>query len=201
MMDKALRIPKERVLQPFIKPLARVSPTTLTVIGLGVGLAAAVAAAFAQPYLALALWIGNRIVDGLDGELARATERQSDLGGYLDIMADLTIYAAIPLGLSFAQASPGTWLALAVLLSLFYINAGSWMYLSALLEKSKQGAFARSERTSVTMPTGIIEGTETVIFYSLFLIFPAYLTVLFWVLSSLVILTIFQRLWWAQKNL
>ena len=201
MMDKALRIPKERVLQPLTKPLAKVSPTLLTFIGLGVGLAAAGAAALAQPYLALGLWIANRIIDGLDGELARATERQSDLGGYLDIMADLTIYAAIPLGLTVAQASFGNWLALAVLLSLFYINAGSWMFLSALLEKRKQGALAQSERTSITMPTGIVEGTETVIFYSLFLIFPSYLSVLFWVLSILVVLTILQRLWWAQKNL
>ena len=201
MMDKALRIPKERVLQPLIKPLAKVSPTLLTFIGLGVGLAAAGAAALAQPYLALGLWIANRIIDGLDGELARATERQSDLGGYLDIMTDLTIYAAIPLGLTVAQASFGNWLALAVLLSLFYINAGSWMFLSALLEKRKQGAFVHSERTSITMPTGIVEGAETVIFYSLFLIFPSYLSVLFWVLSILVVLTILQRLWWAQKNL
>jgi len=201
MMDKALRIPKERVLQPLTKPLAHVSPTTLTFIGLGVGLAAAVAAAFTQPYLALSLWIVNRIIDGLDGELARATQTQSDLGGYLDLMVDLTIYAAIPVGLTIAQVSFGNWLALAVLLSVFYINAGSWMLLSALLEKRKQGATANAERTSITMPTGIIEGTETVIFYSLFLIFPNYLSILFWALSVLVVLTIIQRLLWARKNI
>lgn len=199
MMDKALRIPKERLLQPLTRPIHNVAPTTLTLIGLVVGLGAALAAALSQPYIALGLWVVNRIFDGLDGELARATERQSDFGGYLDIMVDLTVYAAIPIGLTWAHASPSTWLALAVMLGFFYINAGSWLYLSAVLEKRRQGASDSGERTSVTMPTGLVEGTETILFFSLFFIFPTYIGLLFWTLSALVAVTIFQRILWAQR--
>ncbi|CAN5806147.1 CDP-alcohol phosphatidyltransferase family protein [soil metagenome] len=201
MVDKALRVPKRKLLEPLAKRLNGVSPTTLTALGLGAGLLCAVAALFAQSELAFAFWLVNRLLDGLDGELARVFERQSDLGGYFDIMADLVVYAAVPIGLSYGYGGPGVVLALVVLLSTYYVNAGSWMYLSALLEKRSQGAAAQGEATSVTMPSGLVEGAETVVFYSLFLLFPAALPFLFWTMSALVAVTLAQRLVWARRHL
>ena len=201
MVDKVLRAPKRQVLEPLAKRLNGVSPTALTGLGLVVGLLCAFAALSGQSGLALAFWLLNRLLDGLDGELARVFERQSDLGGYFDIMADLVVYAAVPIGLSYGYGGPGTLLALVVLLSSYYLNAGSWMYLSALLEKRNRGAAAHGEATSVTMPSGIIEGAETVVFYGLFLLFPNALTFLFWTMSALVIVTMAQRLLWARRHL
>lgn len=200
MLDQALRVPKRILLMPVAKRL-NVSPTALTAAGLLTGLAAAVLAALGQPYWALGLWLLNRVIDGLDGEIARAHNRQSDLGGYLDIMADLIIYAALPLGLVLASPSFPEWVALAALLGIFYINAGSWMYLASLLEKRGQGASNTGEATSITMPTGIIEGTETIVFFTLFLILPNQLVVLFALMSVLTLITIIQRLIWATKHL
>ena len=162
---------------------------------------AALAVALGYPRISLALWLINRFLDGLDGELARMCELESDLGGYFDIMADLAVYTLIPLGLAFYVGTPAAWLALAVMLAVFYVNAGSWMYLAALLEKRRQGALARGEVTSITMPAGLIEGAETIVFYCLFLLLPQFIVPLFVLLASLVVLTTLQRLVWAYRYL
>ena len=201
MMDRALRLPKKRLLEPAAKRLSEVSPLIITLLGLGVGVLAALAVALGYPRISRGLWLINRFLDGLDGELARMCELESDLGGYFDIMADLAVYTLIPLGLAFYVGTPAAWLALAVMLAVFYVNAGSWMYLAALLEKRRQGALARGEVTSITMPAGLIEGAETIVFYCLFLLLPQFIAPLFVLLASLVVLTTLQRLDWAYRYL
>ena len=201
MVDKVLRVPKRWMLEPVAERLRGVSPTALTGAGLVAGLAAAALAASGRPLVALVLWLVNRLLDGLDGELARAFNRQSDWGGYLDILADFTVYALIPVGLAFADGSPVTFLALGVMLSIFYVNAGSWLFLSSLLEKRAQGAAVRGDVTSVTMPGGLIEGAETVLFFCLFCLFPGELLFLYLLFSALIVVTVLQRLFWAQRHL
>ena len=101
VIDQLLRQPKERFLAPLaLGPLRTVSPTTLTVAAFVVGLGAAVAAWQAAYPLALMLWLANRALDGLDGTVARLHGKQSDFGGYLDIVLDTVIYAAVPLGIA-----------------------------------------------------------------------------------------------------
>lgn len=202
VIDKLLRVPKERVLTPLARDgLRDVHPITITVAALGVGLAAGVAA-WQQVYgLALGLWLINRVLDGLDGTVARLHAKQSDLGGYLDILLDVTVYAVVPLGLALGVNTPAAYLSLALLLGSFYINGASWMYLAALLEKRNSGAAARGELTTITMPGGLIEGTETVIFYGLFLLFPGWLVLLFGLMAGLVLFTTGQRVVWAVRNL
>lgn len=147
--------------------------------------------------LTLLAWLLNRLLDGLDGEVARNQHQQSDWGGYLDILADFVIYALLPIGLVMANPSLSGWFTLAFMLSSFYVNAASWMYLSALLEKRA----TRQHLTSIAMPKGLIEGVETIIFYCLFIVFHAYLPLLFSLMALLVIITIFQRLSWAESTL
>ena len=74
------------------------SPNLISLVALVFGLGAAIAAARAEWGLGLALWLANRVTDGLDGTVARVAERQSDFGGYLDILLDFVVYAAIPVG-------------------------------------------------------------------------------------------------------
>jgi phosphatidylglycerophosphate synthase len=82
---------------------AGIGADALTIGGCLLGLAAALAVAAGQFYIALALLIANRIADGLDGAIARAT-RPTDRGAFLDIALDFLVYAAVPLG--FAAWSP-----------------------------------------------------------------------------------------------
>lgn len=202
MIDKALREPKETLLGPLVQgPIRRIHPITITILAAIIGLAAALAA-WQNAYLAaLALWVVNRVLDGLDGTVARLTGRQSDLGGYLDIVLDHVVYAAIPLGIALASGSSAGFVALALLLSSFYINGASWMYLAALLEKRAAGAKAHGELTTVTMPAGLIEGAETILFYTIFLLFPGAFTPLALLMAVLVLFTAGQRVAWARGQL
>lgn len=202
MIDRFLRSAKDSILTPLARgPFRAVSPTAVTLAAFAVGLATAALAWQRFYFLSLALWLLNRALDGLDGVLARLLDRQSDLGGYLDMVLDVVVYAVVPIGLALGVASLDVYLALAVMLGSFYINAASWMYLSALLEKRSQGARERGEQTTVTMPGGLIEGTETILFYTLFLLFPGELVALFSLMALLVLVTAAQRLAWAVRHL
>jgi phosphatidylglycerophosphate synthase len=201
MLDHRLRTYKDHLLIAIAQRLGHVHPTTITVIGFGIGVIAALLLVQQQYGLALFFWLLNRSMDGLDGLVARLHQRQSDLGGYLDIMLDFAIYALIPICLVIGAPSLHRYLALAFLLSSFYLNAASWMYLSAIQEKNATGARARGERTSVTMPDGLIGGSETIIFFTLFLLCPDYVIPLFGAMGLLVFVTIGQRVAWAVRHL
>jgi phosphatidylglycerophosphate synthase len=201
MFDDIFRKTKDRLFAPLARLVRGVHPNWVTLAALMVALGAAWLA-FQQVTLGAALiWLVSRILDGLDGTVARLNNLQSDFGGYLDIMCDFVAYAVIPIAVVMAWPSAENWLSVAFLLATFYVNAASWMYLSSLLEKRAVGAAQRGEVTSVTMPGGVVGGTETVAFYTIFLLFPAWLSLLFWGFGGLVILTIGQRLWWAWRNL
>ena len=198
MFDEPLRRFKDRVGRPLADRLSGVSPLAISALALVIGLLASFAAYKNQYAIALALWLLNRILDGLDGLIARLHHRQSDFGGYVDILTDFAVYAALPIGLVVGSPSIERYLALSVLLASFYINAASWMYLAALLEK--RAARAAGTQTAIVMPAGIIGGFESIIAYGIFLLFPAHITVLFSIFAALVIVTIIQRLIWAWKN-
>jgi phosphatidylglycerophosphate synthase len=198
MLDAPLRPVKDRLLEPLVRALGgRVHPNLVTLLAFAAGLACALLALRGLHLPALAAWWLNRLLDGLDGLVARRHGMQTDLGGYLDLLLDFVVYAAVPLGLVAGRhpAEPAAWLALSLLLASFYVNAASWMYLSAL------AARPAAPTTGIPMPGGIVEGAETLAFYSLFLLFPAAAVPLFGVMALLVALTVAQRLLWAVRHL
>lgn len=201
MLDHTLRGYKDDLLRPVAGHLGRISPNAITILAMMVGLAAAGAAGLQWYWAALILWLLNRVLDGLDGMVARAHARQSDFGGYLDIVLDFVVYAALPVGLYLGNPSEALALALILLLSSFYINAASWIYLSAILEKRAAGASVRGELTTVTMPSGLVGGAETILFYSAFLLWTDGLPWLFAAMTVMVMLSVGQRLHWARHHL
>ncbi len=164
----------------------RCSPNALSVAAFAIGLACAASAYAGLAPLSLGLWLLNRVADGLDGLVARRSGRTSDRGAYLDIVLDFVVYAALPLSLALGDASRAP--SAATLLAAFYVNGATWMYLSSLLEKRGHGAAASGEPTSVAMPAGIVEGTETIVFFSLILALPAYAAPLMYVFALLTVL-------------
>jgi phosphatidylglycerophosphate synthase len=199
MFDDRMRVVKDTVFNPMAEVMQMVPPWLFSVLGLIAGVGAALAA-WQQAYLlAVLLWWLNRILDGFDGAVARITDSQSDFGGYLDIILDYVVYAAVPIGLAFGRMDTAVTYALIFLLSTFYVNGASWMYLAAILEKrSHQHA---NRLTSVVMPAGLVGGTETIIFYSVFIIFPGVLVWSFSLMAVLVAITVIQRLVWAIRHL
>lgn len=209
MFDAPLRQFKDRVGAPLAIRMSRVSPTLISILALAIGLLATFAAFKGQYLWALALWILNRVLDGLDGLLARLHNGQSDFGGYVDILTDFIVYAALPIGLVAGSPSNEHYLALAFLLASFYVNAASWMYLAAILEKRAAHAPDPSIRpigqsgqaqTTIVMPAGLIGGFETIVAYGIFLLFPTHIIILFSIFAALVFVTTLQRLLWARKN-
>lgn len=201
MVDQFLRQPKEQLLAPIAQRLQRVHPIIITLVAFGCGLAAAICAWQQAYWVSFGCWLLNRLLDGLDGTVARLSNQQSDLGGYIDILLDVIIYALLPIGLVAGQPTLGNALAAVSLIGSFYVNAISWAYLAAILEKRQQGAKAQAAMTSIAMPSGLIEGTETVLFFSLFIALPNHLSRLFQLMTALVVVTIGQRLLWAKRYL
>jgi phosphatidylglycerophosphate synthase len=192
MLDTTLRPMKDRVVAPLARALApRVPPPVITGASLVAGVGAAVTAGFGLYWIALALWWTSRVADGLDGAVARQRGTSSDLGGYLDQLSDTVVYAAIPLGIAFAVDDRATWIACAVLLATFFLNTVSWAYLAALIEKRARAHTAPV--TSIVMPAGLIEGTETIVLYSLMLAVPTWQPGWMWLMAALVAVTIAQR--------
>jgi len=188
MFDQQLRNSTKRLLAPIAKiTVGWLSPYQLTAIGGLVGVAAALAASQSWWMLALGLWLVNRFLDGLDGAVARISRRSSDAGGYVDITVDMVVYGSIPLGVGFGHGTATVWAATAVLLASFYVNTITWTYLSAVLEKQGLGASSTGEPTTVTMPVGLVEGAETILFFVLILALPTLAAPIMVIMAALVI--------------
>ena len=177
-----------------------VGPGTLTLVGLAVTIGAGWTAAEGLTGVALVAWLLGRLLDGLDGPVARYRGRASDLGGYHDILADTVGYVVVPLGVALSVDSRAGWITLAVLLGAFWVNGMSWTYLAAILEKRGAGASSTGEMTSVTMRPALIEGTETIVIYSAFVLFPQIAAWLFTAMAALVAINVLQRLQWASRH-
>jgi phosphatidylglycerophosphate synthase len=162
---------------------------------------AAIAAWRQVALLAVVAWLLSRLADGLDGAVARHRGRASDRGGLVDIVSDTVGYAVIPLGVAAGVDTRSGWVVVAVLLATFYVNAVSWTYLAALLEKRSVGATSTGATTSTVMPRGLVEGTETIVFFALALAWPGGAIGVLAVMAAAVGLTILERLWWARTVL
>lgn len=166
----------------------------LTVAALICGLAAAGFTAVGSYQLGVACWVLNRLLDGIDGPVARQFKQQSDFGGYIDIVSDFLVYALVPIAL---QPS-----CLTLLLASYFVNCVSLFKLAALLEARDSA----NECTSVRMPPALVEGAETIVTYTAALLFPHYSVsvtqnLLFSIFAAAVVLSAMQRLVWAYLHL
>jgi phosphatidylglycerophosphate synthase len=168
---------------------AGVPPAALTGAGWAAGAGAGAATAFQAWPAALGLWLANRLLDGLDGPTARAAGKATEAGGFLDIVADFSVYAGIVLGL--AVGVPGARLACVALLAAYYVSGTAFLALSSLAER--RGAPPGDER-SLRFIGGLAEGTETVLVYALLFLLPGHATVIAWAFAAAVAVTAGQRI-------
>lgn len=201
MFDPILRRAKDRALAPIARAFRRVEPGAITALALALGLGAAWAAWIGAFGPGLVLWLANRVLDGLDGAVARLRGDSTDLGGFLDLMADFVVYGAVPVAMALRPgADPALAPATVLLLMAFYVNAASWMVPAALLEKRGRGARDRGEPTSLILPEGLVAGGETVVFYALFFLFPDRQVALFQLMAGLTGFTVLQRILWGIRT-
>lgn len=196
MFDVQLRRLVDPVLERIAAAIAKsgLGANSVTIIGATVGVSAALAIAHGQTLAGLALIILNRIMDGLDGALARRNG-PSVWGGYLDSLCDFLFYVAVPVG--FAYAAPANiWPAL-LLVASFTLTAVSFLALAAIMAGRDMGHGEKA----FTYSTGLMEGGETIAFFILMCLFPAQFPILAMVFTALCLVTVGQRLWLAQRLL
>jgi len=173
-----------------------VNADDVTLVGLALGLVAAVLIALGAPFWALIPLLASRIADGLDGAVARAT-RKTDFGGYLDIAADFLFYGAIPAAFVFADpVTNGA--AGAFLLTSFYFNGTSFLGFAILAEKHGHKTTAQGQK-SLYYSNGILEGTETIVFFVLICVLPQFFAPLAYVFGTLCFMTAVLRIYGAKQ--
>jgi phosphatidylglycerophosphate synthase len=172
MFDSRIRQFIDPPLNRIGKLLARIGigADQVTIAGFAVGMAGAVAVALQSYSIALGLILAGRLLDGLDGAVARATQR-TDRGGFLDITLDFFFYAAVPL--AFAASDPyRNALPAALLLASFYMNGSA--FLGYAIIAAKRGIETEAQGLkSFYYATGLAEGAETIAVFCLCCLFPA----------------------------
>ncbi|MCW5732383.1 MAG: CDP-alcohol phosphatidyltransferase family protein [Alphaproteobacteria bacterium] len=162
----------------------------MTWAGFALGLGAIPAIATGHYLTGLALFMGNRLFDGLDGALARRRSA-SDLGGYLDIVCDFIVYAGFVAG--FALARPDNALPAAILLFGF-MGTGSTFLAFAIFAAKRGLATTRRGPKALYYLGGLTEGTETILFFAAFCLFPTAFPTLAFVFAALCLLTVVSRM-------
>ena len=172
MLDARLRRlidpPLDRLSAPLV---ARgISANAVTVAGFALGLGAAAAIAGRAYLLGLALLLLNRLCDGLDGAVARR-RGLTDLGGFLDIVLDFLIYAAVPF--AFALADPAANALAAAFLIFSFMGTGSSFLAYAIMAAKRGVSTELRGRKSLYYLGGLTEGTETILAFVLACLWPA----------------------------
>lgn len=161
----------------------------VTVAGAVAGGLAGLAIGLQQPLVGLVLIGLSRLLDGLDGALARAT-RPTDFGGYLDIVCDYVFYLAVPLGFGFAEPSHMPYAL--VLVASFTLTAVSFLAFATLAAKRGLETVSHGAK-SFFYSTGLAEGAETIGAFVLMCLFPAAFPVIAGLFTALCLLTVVQR--------
>lgn len=198
MLDAAAR----KLIDPPLNRLGRtlaargVAADHVTLVGLGLGLGAAVLIWAGAFWVALLALLASRLADGLDGAVARASS-PTDFGGYLDITADFLFYGAVPL--AFVLHDPAAnGAAGAFLLASFYFNGTSFLGFAVLAEKRGMDTSVQGVK-SLYYSNGLLEGTETILFFTLLCLLPAQFAPLAWVFGALCFLTASLRILAARR--
>jgi phosphatidylglycerophosphate synthase len=159
--------PLDRLSGPLVA--SGISANAVTVAGFAIGLCAAAAIAGRAYLLGLALLLLNRLCDGLDGAIARR-RGLTDLGGFLDIVLDFLIYAAVPF--AFALADPAANALAAAFLIFSFMGTGS-SFLAYAVMTAKRGVSSELRgRKSLYYLGGLTEGTETILAFVLACLWP-----------------------------
>lgn len=198
MFDAKLRPLIDPPLNRAGRALVRLGVTAnaLTLGGLALGLAGAAAIALDEIGWGLVLVLANRLLDGLDGAVARA-RGPTPFGGYLDIVADFAFYVSVPLGFG-ALAAANTLPAL-VLVASFVLTGVSFLAFATIAAERGDRTEAHGKK-SFFYSTGLAEGGETIAVFIAMCLFPDWFGAIAYGYAGLCLLTVFQRsaLAWAR---
>jgi phosphatidylglycerophosphate synthase len=193
MLDRAaialLRPGLQRLAGVLVR--AGIGADAVTLCGFALGMGAAVAIARGAPLAGLALLLASRLMDGLDGAVARLTQ-PTDRGAFLDITLDFLFYASIPLAFAVAYP-PANALPAAVLLAAF-IGTGSSFLASAVLAEKRGLKNEDYPNKGIYYLGGLTEATETLLCFVAMCLWPQHFALWAYGFALLCLLTIVTRL-------
>ena len=187
-----------RLTKPLQQRIARtllsrgIHPDQLTISGFVIGITVIPLLAWQQPLWALGAILLNRLLDGLDGTLARLTT-PTDRGGFLDIVLDFLFYSAVPLGFALYDPAHNA-LAAAVLIYAFIGTSCSFLAF-AIIAAKRQLTSQRYPHKSFYYLGGLTEAGETVLFFVLMCLFPTWFVPLALLFAALCALTTATRIY------
>ncbi|MFZ4650813.1 MAG: CDP-alcohol phosphatidyltransferase family protein [Rubrivivax sp.] len=187
----------QRLLQPGLQSLAvrlvaaGVGADALTLAGFALGLGAAVALATQAWTAGLVLMLASRLLDGLDGAVARLTQ-PTDRGAFLDIALDFLFYASVPL--AFAVADPARHALPAAALLAAFVGTGSSFLAFAVLAERRGLRSAVYPHKGLYFLGGLTEGTETLLCFVAMALWPEAFAPLAWTFAGLCAVTVATRL-------
>ena len=180
------------------RQLARwgLSANSITLAGFALGVFAAFLIANELYLTGAATLFGSRLLDALDGAVARQGQ-STDAGGFLDITLDFLFYASIPLAFALADPTRNA-LAAAVLLAAFMGTSTSFLAFAALAAKRGLSSTAYPNK-SIYFLGGLTEATETLACFAAMCLWPQHFAVLAYGFASLCAITIASRIWWGWR--
>ena len=174
MFDHHLQKITQKPLSVFAKIILKyLSANHVTMIGFVFGIFMCLFIYLNLFFLAIIFFILNRFCDGLDGVMARLSA-PTHLGAYLDIVLDFIIYSGFVL--TFGLYDDGN-IIISSLLLFSYVCTGTTFLAQAIIQP-KLDALQYDESENTDIPkgflyaSGLIEGTETILFMLLCLLFP-----------------------------
>ena len=177
----------------------RIHPDRVTLLAFLIGMLALPLLILEWYLPALVAILLNRLGDGLDGALARLTGQASDAGGFLDIGLDFVFYAAVVLG--FALADPQANALAAAFLLFAFIGTGTSFLAFAIMATHHGLERPRFQQKAFYYLHGLTEGTETIIAFVLFCLFPAHFALLATLFGVACLVTTATRLWGGYHTL
>ena len=193
MIDAKLYQSLSPLLAALARPLVRLgmSADQMTVMGFILGLGVLPALYYQQYHLALLAILLNRLCDGLDGAIARQTQR-TDAGGFIDSVFDFIFYSSVPFG--FLLANPAEHALAAGFLMLSFMATAATFLAFAVLASKHGIENPRYPTKSLYYMGGITEGFETIVAFVLFCLMPDYFVPLAFAFASLCWFTAVTRL-------
>jgi phosphatidylglycerophosphate synthase len=183
--------------KPWIDAAARaikvggITANQISFGGFVLGMFAAVLIAHGDIMLAIVPLLLNRLLDGLDGAVARL-EQPTDRGAFIDISLDFLFYAAVPLAFAFCEPARNA-LAASVLLAAFIGTGTSFLAYAIIAEKRGQKSTAYPSKGFYYLG-GLTEGFETVLCFVAMCMWPQHFAMIAYIYAGMCCVTTLTRM-------
>lgn len=176
---------------------ARIKPNDITIAGFVIGIIAVPLIALHYYKLAFVFVLVNRLMDGLDGAVARQSSA-THAGGYLDIVLDFIFYSAVVFGFALAEYDNAVYSAFLIF---SFIGTGT-TFLAFAIFAQKLGLQSNHQgEKSFYYLTGLVEGFETIVALALMCLLPDYFSVIALLFGILCWISTLARIFMAVELL